>query len=130
MDGLSVSLNPRPIRPRARSPEERPHEEDPACFRGDRDHRRRHLVRAKPGRRPLPRLRLGLGILGGVVAGTIIGSAIASHPGYYTYDEYDAEPPYGCPAGGYWARRPAATTPMAEAVRWSRADLFLPLSFA
>ncbi len=26
---------------------------------------------------------VGLGILGGVVAGTIIGSAIASHPGYY-----------------------------------------------
>ena len=31
---------------------------------------------------------VGLGILGGVVAGAIIGSAIASHPGYYSYDDY------------------------------------------
>jgi len=67
---------------------------------------------------------IGLGILGGVVAGNIIGSAIANHPGYYTYDEYDAEPPYGCPAGGYWARRPTAYDPDGRPVRWSRPTYF------
>ncbi len=45
---------------------------------------------------------VGLGILGGVAAGAIIGSAIASHPGYYGY-EYDAPAPVAC--DGYWARR-------------------------
>ena len=45
---------------------------------------------------------VGLGILGGVVAGTIIGSAIAGHPGYYGY-EYDGPAPVAC--DGYWARR-------------------------
>ncbi|HEX5211415.1 MAG TPA: hypothetical protein VFW22_06760, partial [Pseudolabrys sp.] len=43
---------------------------------------------------------VGLGILGGVAAGAIIGSAIASHPGYYGY-EYDAPAPVAC--DGYWA---------------------------
>ena len=33
---------------------------------------------------------IGLGILGGVAAGAIIGSAIASHPGYYGY-EYEPQ---------------------------------------
>ena len=46
-----------------------------------------------------------LGLFGAVVLGTIIGTAIMAHPGYYTYDEYGAPPPYGCPAGGYWARQ-------------------------
>jgi hypothetical protein len=45
----------------------------------------------------------GLGILGGVVAGAIIGAAIVGHPGYYAYDEYDGAAPVGC--DGYWARR-------------------------
>ena len=45
---------------------------------------------------------IGLGILGGVAAGAIIGSAIASHPGYYGY-EYDGPRPVEC--DGYWARR-------------------------
>ena len=45
---------------------------------------------------------IGLGILGGVAAGAIIGSAIASHPGYYGYD-YDGPRPVEC--DGYWARR-------------------------
>ena len=45
---------------------------------------------------------VGLGVLGGVAAGAIIGSAIASHPGYYGY-EYDAPAPVAC--DGYWARR-------------------------
>jgi hypothetical protein len=48
---------------------------------------------------------VGLGILGGIVAGAIIGSAIANHPGYYTYDGYYADAPYHCPYGGYWARK-------------------------
>lgn len=46
-------------------------------------------------------LGIGLGILGAVVAGAIIGEAIAAHPGYYTYDDYDRPAPEGC----YWARR-------------------------
>ena len=46
---------------------------------------------------------LGLGILGGVVVGTIIGSAIANHPGYYRYDDYYGDAPYDC--RGYWARK-------------------------
>jgi hypothetical protein len=45
---------------------------------------------------------IGLGILGGVAAGAIIGSAIANHPGYYGY-EYDEPGPVAC--DGYWARR-------------------------
>jgi len=49
---------------------------------------------------------VGLGILGGVAAGAIIGSAIANRPGFYTYDGYYADAPYACPYGGYWARRP------------------------
>jgi hypothetical protein len=56
---------------------------------------------------------LGLGILGGVVAGTIIGGAIARSaypayavaPGYMPYAGYAAPVPVACP-GGYWARRP------------------------
>ena len=43
---------------------------------------------------------IGLGILGGVVAGAIIGSAIANHDGYYRYDDY-RDAPRGC----YWARK-------------------------
>jgi hypothetical protein len=46
-------------------------------------------------------LGLGLGILGGVVAATIIGNAIASHPGYYTYDDYGEYAGPNC----YWARK-------------------------
>jgi hypothetical protein len=41
---------------------------------------------------------VGLGVLGGV----IIGSAIASQPGYYAY-EYDGPRPVAC--DGYWARK-------------------------
>ena len=37
---------------------------------------------------------------GGVVAGAIIGTAIANHDGYYRYDDY-ADAPRGC----YWARK-------------------------
>jgi hypothetical protein len=48
---------------------------------------------------------IGLGILGGVVLGTIIGNAIVNHPGYYTYDGYYGDAPFPCPSGGYWARK-------------------------
>ena len=56
---------------------------------------------------------VGLGILGGIAAGAIVGSAIANsygpayvvQPGYVPYAAYDAGPPVGCP-GGYWARVP------------------------
>jgi hypothetical protein len=67
---------------------------------------------------------VGLGVLGGVIVGSAIGSAIASHPGYYTYDAYDANPPYGCPGGGYWARRPIAYDAYGNPVRWSRPQYF------
>jgi hypothetical protein len=63
----------------------------------------------------------GLGILGGIVAGTIIGTAIASHPGYYAYDDYYAEPPYDC--DGYWARRPIRDG-YGNVVGWSRPRYF------
>jgi hypothetical protein len=65
----------------------------------------------------------GLGIFGGLVAGAIIGSAIASHPGYYTYEAYDAPPPMVCPAGGYWARRPVYDG-YGNVVGWSRPHYF------
>jgi hypothetical protein len=48
---------------------------------------------------------IGLGILGGVVAGAIIGNAIANQPGYYVYDGYYADAPFDCPYGGYWGRK-------------------------
>jgi len=49
---------------------------------------------------------VGLGVFGGFVAGTILGAALANHPGYYRYD-WDGPAPYGCPYGpGYWARQP------------------------
>ena len=44
---------------------------------------------------------IGLGILGGVVAGAIIGSAIANHDGYYRYDDYREYAGPNC----YWARK-------------------------
>ena len=56
---------------------------------------------------------VGLGILGGVAAGAIVGSAIANsygpayvvQPGYVPYGAYGGPVPVGCP-GGYWARVP------------------------
>jgi hypothetical protein len=56
---------------------------------------------------------VGLGILGGVAAGAIVGSAIANsygpayvvQPGYVEAPGYYAAAPVGCP-GGYWARVP------------------------
>jgi hypothetical protein len=63
---------------------------------------------------------VGLGILGGVVAGTIIGAAIAGHPGYYGY-EYDAPAPVAC--DGYWARRKMYDG-YGNFVGWSRPQYF------
>jgi hypothetical protein len=63
---------------------------------------------------------LGLGIVGGLAAGAIIGSAIASHPGYYAY-EYDGPAPAACP--GYWARRPLYDR-FGNQVGWSRPHWF------
>ena len=56
---------------------------------------------------------VGLGVLGGVAAGAIVGSAIANswgpayvvQPGYVPYEAYGGPVPVGCP-GGYWARIP------------------------
>lgn len=43
----------------------------------------------------------GPGLLG-LGAGIVIGSALATHPGYYAY-EYNGPPPVQC--DGYWGRR-------------------------
>lgn len=74
---------------------------------------------------------VGLGILGGVAAGAIVGSAIANsygpayvvQPGYEPYGAYYAAPPVGCP-GGYWARR--QWVDQWGNVRWSRPRFFCP----
>ncbi len=63
---------------------------------------------------------VGLGVLGGVVAGTIIGSAIANHPGYYGYD-YDGPAPVAC--DGYWARK-RLYDQYGNFVGWSRPHWF------
>ena len=76
---------------------------------------------------------IGLGILGGVAAGAIIGSAIANsygpayvvQPGYAAYPGYYAGAPVGCP-GGYWARRPVYD-PYGNVVGWrGRPQFFCP----
>jgi hypothetical protein len=67
---------------------------------------------------------VGLGILGGVAAGAIVGSAIANsygpayvvQPGYVAYPGYAYGPPVGCP-GGYWARVPVYD-PYGNVVGW------------
>ena len=72
---------------------------------------------------------LGLGILGGVVAGTIIGGAIARSaypayavaPGYEPYVGYAAPVPVACP-GGYWARQPLLD-------QWGRVVSYSPPRF-
>ena len=74
---------------------------------------------------------VGLGILGGVAAGAIVGSAIANsygpayvvQPGYEPYG-YRAAGPVGCP-GGYWARRPLVD-PYGNVVGYSRPRFFCP----
>jgi hypothetical protein len=74
---------------------------------------------------------VGLGILGGVAAGAIVGSAIANsygpayvvQPGYEPYPVYRSAGPVGCP-GGYWARRPFIDEYGNQ--RWSRPRFFCP----
>ncbi len=79
---------------------------------------------------------MGLGIAGGLMAGAIIGGAIANSPayaaprsyypvaGYEAYPAYRAAPAYDCP-DGYWARRPVRNT-YGEVVGWSRPRFFCP----
>jgi hypothetical protein len=67
---------------------------------------------------------IGLGILGGIAAGAIVGSAIANsygpayvvQPGYVQYPGYYAAGPVGCP-GGYWTRIPVYD-PYGNVVGW------------
>ena len=75
---------------------------------------------------------VGLGIVGGLAAGAIIGSAIANsaypayaiQPGYVAYPAYAAPVPVGCP-GGYWARRPLVDQ-WGNVVGYSRPRFFCP----
>jgi hypothetical protein len=75
---------------------------------------------------------IGLGIVGGLAAGAIIGSAIANsaypayavQPGYVAYPAYAAPIPVGCP-GGYWARRPLMDQ-WGNVVGYSRPRFFCP----
>ena len=76
---------------------------------------------------------VGLGILGGVAAGAIVGSAIANsygpgyvvQPGYVPYAAYGGPVPVGCP-GGYWASRPVYD-PYGNVVGWrGRPRFFCP----
>jgi hypothetical protein len=76
---------------------------------------------------------VGAGVVGGLAAGAIIGSAIANSqpryyapaPGYVVYSGYAAPGPVACP-GGYWARRPVAFDPYGNPVRWSRPRFICP----
>lgn len=75
---------------------------------------------------------VGFGILGGLAAGAIIGSAVANsaypayavQPGYYPYPAYAAPVPVACP-GGYWARRPLMDG-YGNVVGYSRPRFFCP----
>lgn len=73
---------------------------------------------------------VGLGVLGGVVAGAAIANAANANaypaaPGYVVYPGYGAPGPVACP-GGYWARRPIAFDPYGNPVRWSRPRFICP----
>jgi hypothetical protein len=76
---------------------------------------------------------VGWGVVGGLAAGAIIGSAIANsgpryygpEPGYVVYQGYGQPYPVACP-GGYWARRPIAFDAYGNPVRWSRARFICP----
>jgi hypothetical protein len=64
---------------------------------------------------------VGAGVIGGLAAGAIIGSAIAnSHPrgGYVEYEGYDRPYPYRC-HHGYWARQRVYNR-YGDFIGWSR----------
>jgi hypothetical protein len=76
-------------------------------------------------------------VFGGLVAGAIVGSAIANSPppgyaygpyapaaGWAPYPAYAAAGPVDCP-GGYWARRPLHDG-YGNVVGWSRPRFFCP----
>jgi hypothetical protein len=75
---------------------------------------------------------VGFGILGGLAAGAIIGSAVANsaypayavQPGYYAYPAYAVPAPVGCESG-YWARRPLMDQ-YGNVVGYSRPRFFCP----
>ena len=75
---------------------------------------------------------VGVGVVGGLAAGAIIGSAIANSqphyyapaPGYVVYQGYGAPYPAACP-GGYWARRPLRDG-YGNFVGWSRPRFICP----
>lgn len=80
---------------------------------------------------------VGAGVFGGLVAGAIVGSAIANSPppgyaygpyapvaGYAPYPAYAAAGPVDCP-GGYWARRPIHDA-YGNVIRWSRPRFMCP----
>jgi hypothetical protein len=75
---------------------------------------------------------VGVGVAGGLIAGAVVGSAIANSqpryyapdPGYVVYQGYGAPYPVACP-GGYWARRPVRD-PYGNVVGWSRPRFVCP----
>ena len=70
------------------------------------------------------------GVVGGLAAGAIIGSAYAYPRAYYPvvgyepYPVYYAPPAYRCP-GGYWARRPMYDR-FGNVVGYTRPRFFCP----
>lgn len=75
---------------------------------------------------------VGAGVIGGLAAGAIIGSAVANSypryapaPGYVIYSGYGAPYPVACP-GGYWARKPIAFDAYGNPIRWSRPRFICP----
>jgi len=72
---------------------------------------------------------VGLGILSGVVIGSIIaqryGPQYVIEPGWDPYPVYRVRGPVGCP-GGYWARKPVAFDAYGRPVAWSSPRFFCP----
>lgn len=71
------------------------------------------------------------GLVGGLAAGALIGSAMANSPPpppppptYEPYPAYVGPVPVACP-GGYWARRPYYDR-WGRVVGWSRPRFFCP----
>ncbi|HZS64876.1 MAG TPA: hypothetical protein VFA53_10345 [Xanthobacteraceae bacterium] len=79
---------------------------------------------------------IAAGVVGGLAAGAIIGSAVAPRPvyaypayapapGYVVYSGYYAPYPVACP-GGYWARKPVAFDRWGRPVAWSKPRFICP----